>query len=670
MLDKSLDIIYNKPYLVIVPTASQDFLDGFVYTFGNTILMGNTVKEYEETLTFISNNNFKKIILVDYKSEYESIISKFKDECEFDFIYTGSLGNLSIEFQYNCLKSILKQHGKLPNSKLGLLDEGMYKALNKKYKKIFLLALDIENISAQLQYNDNQIGIINEDENPRHSYYNELSALTFFSKMTAKLLRVDKQTKQFLKVFKIKSKIVKTEDKLLSFNLANLYINFTGNNNLLILKSMDRGVPCIVGNTTIFDANAILKENLVVSSDDDVNEIAEKINLVKKNRTKILKEYKKFRKEYTKNSKQSVELFLGKSMKKVSQKENTNELLLSVIVPVYNTEKFLDQSLRSIINASIEDVEILIINDGSTDNSEEIILKYQKQYPNLIRYIKQENHGLGNVRNVGLKEARGKYLAAVDSDDTIDVNFFLDAIEYLMKDIDIVVYDWLTIANESRFETSAIDYVYRNTNKYKGLLYTTIMPSTCNKIFKKKLFDDLKLTYNEDKYEDLSANPFALLKAETIKYINKPYYRYYVRSGSIMRTRPGNSMMDIIKIVDGRLEKYQEYANIDLDKFRFNTYTWRIEEYIMNPLYDLEKKEMSKSIKYLYKVLKDIAIDIFESDDYQIMLEKLQDKNKSKYIKERNKMFKNGKLEEFIIKQKNKNNIIRLTPSDVVYGKR
>lgn len=670
MFDKSLDIIYNKPYLVIVPTTAKDLLEGFTYTLGNTILMGDTAQEYEKTLTFISNSNFKRIILVDYKAEYVTFINKFKNDCEFDFIYTGSLGSLSIEFQYNSLKSVLNAYEKLPNSKLGLLDEGMYNALNRKYPNVFLLSLDIAFSITSEAYDDSQIGLINESKNPRHSYYNELSALTFFPKVTAKLLEVDKQTRRFLKVFKIKHQKVSGEDKLLSSNLANLYVNFTGNNNLLILKSMDRGVPCIVGNTTMFDDHTFLKENLVLKSDDDVNEIAEKINLVKKNRSKLLKEYQNFRKEYTKNSRQQVEAFLKTATSKATSKESASELLLSVIVPVYNTEKYLEESLKSIIKAAIKDMEIIIINDGSTDNSEEIILKYQKQYPSLIRYIKQENHGLGNVRNVGLKEARGKYLASVDSDDTIDVNFFSAAKKYLMKDIDIVIYDWLTITNESKFETPAIDPVYRNINKYKGLLSTTIMPSTCNKIFKKSLFDDLKLTYIEDKYEDLSTNPIILLKAETIKYINKPYYRYYISSGSIMRTRPGNSMMDIIRIVDERLEKYKEYANINLDEFRFNTYAWRIEEYIINPLYDLEADERSKSIKYLSKVLKDQVIHIFESNAYKVMLEKLQDEEKSKYIKERNKMFKNGKLEEFILKQKKANNIIKLTPSDVVYGKR
>lgn len=669
MFEKNLDIIYNKKYVVLLPTTVENLKEGFAYTFGNTVLIGNTVKEYDQTLSFLSNNNFQKIILVDYKMEYEKFIYRFKEDHKFDFIYTGSLGSLSNEFQYNSLKNIIKQFEKFNDSKLGLLDEGLYQILKKKYKNVYLLKLDIECESASEEYNENEIGILNSSQNSRHSYYNGLSALSFSNELTAKLLNIDKVTKKFLKVFNIKSRKVKSINELLSSNLANLYVNFTENDNTLILKSMDKSIPCILGNTTLFDTNSFLKENLVIKSDDDVNEIAEKIKLVKKNRNKILKEYKRFRKEYSAKSQELTKLFLDYCPDKES-KSKESELLLSVIFPVYNTAKYLEKSLQSVIDASIANMEILIINDGSTDNSEEIILEYVKKYPELIRYIKQTNYGLGNVRNVGLKEARGKYLAAVDSDDTINVNYFYEAVKYLEENIDIVVYDWLTIEGENKYPTEAIDYIYHNTNKYKGLLYTTIMPSTCNKIIKKEIFEQLKLNYIEDKYEDLSANPIALLKAKKIKYINKPLYEYYIRNNSLMHVRPGNSMIDVIKILDERLAHYKEYINVDIDEFKFNTYTWRIEEYIINPLYELDSKEMSKSIKYLYKNLEEIVNEIFKSNNYKKMLEKLKDKEKIKYIKERNKMFKNKKLEEFILKQKQEGKVIKLTPPDIVYGKR
>ena len=83
-------------------------------------------------------------------------------------------------------------------------------------------------------------------------------------------------------------------------------------------------------------------------------------------------------------------------------------MLLTAVVPVYNTAAYIPECMDSIINAQIDNMEILVINDGSTDNSEEIIKHYVEKYPRLVKYIKQENHGLGNVRNVGLEHAKGK----------------------------------------------------------------------------------------------------------------------------------------------------------------------------------------------------------------------------------------------------------------------
>ena len=82
----------------------------------------------------------------------------------------------------------------------------------------------------------------------------------------------------------------------------------------------------------------------------------------------------------------------------------------------------------------------------------------------LFLLLLRQNHyaGLGNVRNVGLKEARGKYIASIDSDDTINIDFFQDAEEYLQKDIDIVMYDWLTVTNTDSYETSASDWIFNN----------------------------------------------------------------------------------------------------------------------------------------------------------------------------------------------------------------
>lgn len=321
------------------------------------------------------------------------------------------------------------------------------------------------------------------------------------------------------------------------------------------------------------------------------------------------------------------------------------------------------------MRAKIKRMEIIIINDGSPDEAQTIIDKYEKKYPKLIKVISQKNHGIGYVRNVGLKNAKGKYIVSVDSDDTISKKYFKDALKYMKEDIDIIMCDWNTQYDYGTYQTPALDKVYDNIGAYKGLLYTTIMPSPCNKIVKKSLFTKIHLTYHEDIYEDLSAIPFILLTAKTIKYIPNPYYEYYIRSGSIMRSKPGNSMIDVINIINERLEKYKEKIKVDINEFKYYTYSWRIEEYIINPLYDLDEEKMLKSIKYIYDNFMPNLKELFESPLYEEMLNKLENKEKVKYIKERNKKVFEKKLEEFIKDKNKKNKIMKLTPPEIVYGK-
>ena len=665
MLDRNKDIIYNKEYLVIIPKIEDVYIDAFSYSFKNTIVMENDADEVKRITSFINNNNFKKLIFVDYRVEYEEILNNLDDEYDVSLIFTRSLGALSDAYILYLFNNLYKMYNDKVANKIGFLDKGFYDTFKAKGENVEHIILDIpQNDNKDKDYNENVVGILNSEHNSRHGFYNELSAIKLSNKYIAKLNNPIKLTRKFVELFNIPTKTCSNAE-LFKNNAVNLYVNFTDNNSLLFIKSMDNNIPCILGNNSLLEDNKTLKELLVLKSDDDINEINEKISSAINNREKINKEYSKYRKEYSKKSSSSIESFLETKVDEEEPEEK--DLLLSVIVPVYNTEEYLEKSLESIIKAVPSKTEILVINDGSKDNSEKIIKKFEKEYPELIRYIKQENHGLGNVRNVGLKEAKGKYIASIDSDDTINVNFFSSAIEYLENDIDVVIYDWLTVTNEENYETAALDYIFKDISKYKGLLYTTIMPSTCNKIMKKKLFDDLNIKYIEDRFEDLSANPFILLKAKTIKYINKPYYEYYIRSNSIMRSAAGYSMIDVIKLFEERLEKYKSIVNINLDEFKYYTYSWRIEEYIINQLYTIDEKELKNFINYVNKNIKEIVLKIFENEEYLRILDTLKDNDKE-YIIKRNKAFKEGKLEKFILDARKKKKYFKLTPPIIYYG--
>lgn len=667
MLEKDLDIIYNKPYLVIVSQSETNTLiEALAFSLGNLITINNDVKEQNKVIEFIRQNNFPKLIFVGYQQAYDRIIYQVKENHKLEFIYPGTIGNLSNMEEYSSFKKIINMSKLHSNSKFAVLDEGLYKVLKKKYPKIAHIILDIEDENSSNDYDDKKVGILNDQNKPTHSFYNELSAIGLSDDLSVKLTNINKVTQNFLNRFNIKYDIVLNRN-LYKNNLVNLYVNFTDSNDLEVIKSMSKNVPCIVGNTNIFKGYKILEENLVIKSDDDVNEIYEKIEQIKNNRRKVLNEYKLFRKEYSEKSKETIKKFLNINTPKKENKEY--EKLLTVVFPVYNVEMYIRKSLQSVVDARIDNMEILVINDGSPDNCEEIILEFTKKYPDLIRYIKQENHGLGNVRNVGLKEAKGKYIVGVDSDDTINKKTFKAALKYLKQGIDIVMYDWLTVTDTYKCQTPAIDPCHYDKNKFKGLLYTTIMPTSSNKIMKKEFFDELKVKYVEDKYEDLSANPLMLLKAETIKYIDKPFYEYYIRSNSIMRSKPGNSMIHVIKELNKLIDKHKDIINVDIEEFKFHTYTWRIEEFIIDPLYVIDEKDMQESIKLINKDIKDIYSNIIKSKYYKELLKNFPNKNKVKYIEKRNKALLEGNLKEFVEEVRKNNTYQCFKTYEIVYGK-
>lgn len=636
-MDKNIN--YNEKYLLLVN--NEELYNMFSYSFKNILLLNR--KTLNSLVDFINTNNFKNIIFVNYQDVYLKLLEKLKNKNTIKFIYTYDLGTLSCNTYYQMFEKIIKLYEDEKIEEIGFLDKYFYDSFKDKIKCQHVL-LDTQQNNEICLY-DETVSIISNPENPYHSYYNCLSAIS----MTGRKVKIEKKNKtlnSFLKTFNIDS--IKDKRNYLK-SLVNLYVNFADTDILKVLEIMDKKRICILGNTYLFDSYPYLKSKLVMRSDDDINEIKDKIEDVFECKDKILNEYKKFRKEYKNKSRNSVLNFTEDFEIKEKIDEEEKDILLSVIVPVYNCEKYIASCLDSIIKARIRKMEILVINDGSTDNSEEIILKYVKKYPKLIRFINKKNEGIGITRTIGLKNAKGKYISSVDSDDVIDRRFYKDAIKYLLKDIDLVVYDWETCTKDNKYITPALESFFVNKNIYEGIMYSTIMASQCNKIIKKSIYKHLNLNYGEEKYEDFATNGIALLAVKKFKYIRKPYYKYQIRKGSIMRSNPKLSMIDAIKLLNDRLLSSDEYNNLSKEEYKYYLFSWRIEEYIINVLYDLEENERNKMIDYMYKKIKNVVLEIIENPFYKNALEKLPD-DKKEYLNERNNYLKNGKLKAFISK--------------------
>ena len=133
---------------------------------------------------------------------------------------------------------------------------------------------------------------------------------------------------------------------------------------------------------------------------------------------------------------------------------------LSIIVPVYNTRDYLAACLDSVLLPGAEDYEIIVVNDGSTDDSGEICAEYERRYPDLIRVITTENSGLGAARNVGLEAARGDYLLFLDSDDSLEKGALSEILAAIDGGFDIGIFD-LRQVNPSGETVEVIDGMFK-----------------------------------------------------------------------------------------------------------------------------------------------------------------------------------------------------------------
>jgi len=213
---------------------------------------------------------------------------------------------------------------------------------------------------------------------------------------------------------------------------------------------------------------------------------------------------------------------------------------ISIIIPIYNVSKFLPDCLDSIINQSYNNLEIICINDGSTDDSKNIILKY-KEKDNRIILINQENKGLAGARNTGLKYATGKYVYFCDSDDWIDKDLIKHSYEQIQKyNSDLVIFDFNNvydglIVKVNRVSSFIQKYGHKvfNFNENKNIIYQN--PSACAKLYKKSFLEQNNLYFPEDlRFGEDSPFWIKLLFCNPkITLLNEYLYFYRKREGGL-----------------------------------------------------------------------------------------------------------------------------------------
>ena len=219
----------------------------------------------------------------------------------------------------------------------------------------------------------------------------------------------------------------------------------------------------------------------------------------------------------------------------------------SVLIPVYNTEKYLDKCINSVLNQSFQDFEVIIVDDGSTDNSTNVCDEYYRQYPNQIKVIRQTNQGLISARRVAIDCAKGKYCVFVDSDDFVELNLLENINQCLCQipDIDIVLYSYYYFTDGKRKEHPKIannGMIWDSSNKaelYKKLVFSGEIDAIWIKAIKKDLLMRDPIPYEKYKHrnmsEDLLQSLYPITYADKIYYLDIPLYYYRYNNQSISR---------------------------------------------------------------------------------------------------------------------------------------
>lgn len=292
---------------------------------------------------------------------------------------------------------------------------------------------------------------------------------------------------------------------------------------------------------------------------------------------------------------------------------------VSVIVPVYNVEKYLSRCLDSLVNQSLKDIEIIVVNDGSPDNSQKIIEDYQKRYPQIIRGYKKQNGGLSDARNYGIKQAEGEYLVFIDSDDYVETNM-LEVMYKKAKEnnFDVIACDIKYIyedTGDSRVISSNIKKDILDKNEIKKLLLN-IYPSACNKMYKRNLFKNNFEFKKGILFEDVEFTHRLIPKIESIGIVNQALVNYVQRDGTITKT------------ADKRILGYIDNMNGIIDYYKKNNY---YEEY---------KAELEYSyVRYLYATFIKQAT-LLNKEDYNIAVNDAISNRKKTFPKYRqNKYF-------------------------------
>lgn len=297
---------------------------------------------------------------------------------------------------------------------------------------------------------------------------------------------------------------------------------------------------------------------------------------------------------------------------------------ISVIIPVYNVEKYLSKCLDSVINQSLKEIEIIVVNDGSTDKSQSIIDEYIKK-DNRIISIMQENGRQGKARNTGLYRSKGEYISFIDSDDYIEKDMLLKMYNNAKENNSEIVICSYNIVYPNKIISEKIDHELLKSTENNEPLKLLNAISPCTRIYKRKFLIDNNIIFKEKVYyEDVAFALKNISLANYITYVNEPLYNYLKREGSTMTSTNLSKNLDIIDAFEDTVnffrkhEIYEKFYNeiefLAIDKLFISAIVRAIRS-------EYKIKEKARNIDELLKYFK-TNFKTFKTNKYIIKLEK------------------------------------------------
>ncbi len=275
---------------------------------------------------------------------------------------------------------------------------------------------------------------------------------------------------------------------------------------------------------------------------------------------------------------------------------------ISVIIPIYNVEKYVEKCIESVRTQSFTDIEIICVDDCSPDKSTIIVQKHMSEDERIVFIEHEKNTGLGGARNSAIRVAKGEYIASVDSDDYMRPNMLEKLWEASENGkFDIVSCGFNRVDEQGNILSSS-QYSNLQIKQNEIDIFKTINPGFWNKLWRKSLFVDNQIFFpNHDYYEDMSTTPRILSKAKSVKIIRDRLYNYLIRAESITGSYGDKQIIDYFKgfeiiydfLVDNELfEKYEEGFN-DYVK---NNVMYHTKNILSADLYIEEKKQYLRNL--------------------------------------------------------------------------